>query len=526
MLFKLISNIMQYDAIFLSVPYTEPVPMVAPVLLSACIEKDGLKGKGIDFGLSFYQQFHNKPYWPILKSQLITGWLENTRLPKRAIIDILKFNKKTVLDIEEKYNPKWIGLSIFTLESIDYSQILIYSIRRYLPNVKIIVGGKGSESTEPQSGKRHYERYINSGQADLAVVGDCEHIIGKLLKEDAKGVIIAPSQTKEDLDNTPIPNWEHYDLHVYNDYYKSLQDEPYMAISSSKGCIRDCTFCDVGSFWPKYIYRNPELVANEIITAYKKTGIRRFQFTDNLINGSTSHYHQVNQILADNIPNTIGYSGYAIFRNKNHMPEEEFELASRAGCKEWAIGVEGGSEKVRFDMRKKVTDEDTDWSIEMLDKYDIEQKWLMMVGYPTETEKDFQLTLDLMSRWAHIGRKGKISISITPTFMLLHNSPLMQDKRLVNELGLEHNVRDVWGQKLWTSTTNPENTFPVRLDRWRRAIDLQEQLGYKWAETSPKELWIKELNELLELYKIKESNIIESLANAHKRKRTIPIFEN
>ena len=93
MLFKRISIIMQYDAIFLSVPYTEPVPMVAPVLLSACIEKDGLKGKGIDFGLSFYQQFHNKPYWPILKSQLQLGWLEHTRLPKRAIIDILKFNK-------------------------------------------------------------------------------------------------------------------------------------------------------------------------------------------------------------------------------------------------------------------------------------------------------------------------------------------------------------------------------------------------------------------------------------------------
>ena len=517
---------MPYDALFLSVPYTEPVPSVAPVLLSACLKRDNLTARGIDFGLHFYEEFYKKEYWPELKGQLITGWLQNNRIPRRAVIDMLKWTKRYVLDLKERYNPRWLGLSIFTLESIDFSYILIYTIRRYWPEVLIAVGGKGVESTEFKTGKNHYDQYIDMGLADLAVVGDCEHIIGKLIKEDATGIVVAPPQKKEDLDRNPIPNWEEYDLRIYNNYYDSLVSEPYMAITGSKGCIRDCTFCDVGSFWPKYIYRDPKLVANEIISGYRKTGIKAFQFTDNLVNGSVSHYRKMNEILAREIPNEIRYQGYAIFRGKQHMPEEDFELAARAGCGSWAIGVEGGSEKVRFDMRKKVTDEDTDYSAEMLAKYGIHQKWLMMVGYPTETEADFEMTLDLLRRWAHVGKKGGISVSFTPTFMLLHNSPLMQNTKLVHELGLSHNVRSVWGQKFWTSTANPDNIFPVRYDRWKRAVTLSEELGYPWVESNPKDLWYKELDELMKIYNSKKDEIEKELYESAKRTKIIPILQH
>lgn len=490
------------DIVILSVPYTEPLPMVAPVLLSACLNKGNIKAKGIDFSIEFYKKFSKKDYWIDLKHALTFGQIKESRLPRRIIVDILKFNKNFLVNIRQKYDPKWIGLSIFTSESINYSYLLVYSIRKYLPGVKIVIGGKGTEVTCSFRNKPHYQLYTETKTVDLAIVGDCEHTIVNAIKENAEGIYISKPQTKEDLDQAPIPNWDEYNLLQYAEF-SNMVVEPYMAITSSKGCVRKCTFCDVADFWPKYIYRDPEVVANEIITAYQKTGIKRFQFTDNLINGSVSHYRTINKILADKIPNKISYAGYAIFRNKDSMPAEDFELAKHAGCKNWFIGIESGSEKVRFELGKKITDEDLDWSTRNLAKQEIEQVWLLIVGYPTETDEDFELTLNLFRKYAHLGRKGLIKTSITPTFMLLKNSPIMQNVELREELGLSHNLGYEWADKFWTSTKNENNTFPVRAKRWRTVVKLVEDLGYPispMVSVNGYEKWLEEINSLEKIY--------------------------
>ena len=41
-------------------------------------------------------------------------------------------------------------------------------------------------------------------------------------------------------------------------------------------------------------------------------------------------------------------------------------------------------------MRKKFTNDDLDWFVTNLGKRKIKMKFLLIVGYPTETEEDFQ----------------------------------------------------------------------------------------------------------------------------------------
>lgn len=499
------------DVAILSVPYTEPAPMVAPVLISACLNKGGVSAKGIDFSIEFFKTFSQKDYWIDLKNQLVIGYVKSSKLPTRAIIDILKFNKRFLLKLKQEHNPSWIGLSIFTAESINYSYLLIYSIKKYLPDVKIVIGGKGSEITCANRNKPHYQLYVENGLADLAVVGDCEHIIADAIKENRQGIYFSTQQTKEDLDESPIPNWDEYDLGQYADFSNELVLEPYMAITASKGCVRKCTFCDVNTFWPKYIYRKSENVANEIITAYKKTGIRQFLFTDNLINGSVSHYRTFNSVLAKELPNTIAYGGNAIFRDKDTMPVEDFELAARAGCKWWAVGVESGSERVRFEVGKKITDSDLAWSVTQLAKHNIQQIWMMMVGYPTESQEDFELTLELFRKYAYLGKQGLIRPSISPTFMLLNDSPIMQDPMIRDSLGVSHNLNFEWSSKFWTTTLNADNTFPVRAQRWKQAISLLEDLGYEMRSVinmQGNDKWLAEIESLEKLYNEKKNTFI------------------
>lgn len=495
--------------VILSVPYTEPLPMVAPVLLSACLNRAGISAKGLDFSIEFLDYFFDKPYWTEIKNLLATGVAPVEKLSRRAIIDLLKFTRRYVLKIKREHNPEYIGLSLFTNESINFSYILIPYIRRYLPNTKIMLGGRGLELTCGIENRVFYEKYWDHGMADVLVVGDAETAIIEAVQNNVEGIYFAKPQTREDLENIPIPDWDNYRFDIYKKFenyaIQEGEDAPgynprYIAVTGSKGCVRHCSFCDVEAFWPKYIYRDGEAIAEEIIANYRKTGIRNFRFTDNLINGSISHYRKMNEKLAREIPNEIQYTGFAIFRSKSQMSEFDFELAKRAGCAGWTIGIESGSERARYHMKKKFSNDDMDHGIVNLHKNGIVQHHLIMVGYPSETEQDYLETENYLKRYAHLNGNKMIHVGITPTFMLLRNSPLIMDPNYKKDLGLKFDINNSLDRFFWTTDTNPENTFEARYNRWFRLVKLAQELKYTMHAGMPIEKYADELNHLKKVY--------------------------
>lgn len=499
------------DVIIVSVPYCEPLPLVAPVLLSACLENNGISAKGVDFNALFLDTFSDQSFYAEFKNFLVMGHLVSPKFTPKVFVKILKFTKKFFEDINSRHCPKYIGLSIFTAESLDFGLLMSYVIRKYLPGVKIIAGGKGLEVSK-NNNERHYDVWINHNVADIIVVGDAEFALVDAIKQNATGLIFAKQQTKQDLDNVPLAKWDDYDLGIYQKLAQKIDStatnqEPYLVVTASKGCVRQCTFCDVASFWPEYLYRDPEHVAQEIIVNYRKTGIKRFNFTDNLINGSISNFRKINEILVREIPMTIKYGGYAIFRGKNQMPEDDFALAARAGNDYWSIGVESGSEKIRYEMKKKFDNKDLDWSINNLYKYDIRQTWLLMVGYPSETEQDFNETKNLIKRYSHL--RDKITVQITPTFMLLDNSPLITNPDLAEKYGLSHvQHTDSFRNKFWTSTKYLDNDYPTRSQRWKELVDLTKTEGYQFGPGMPVKKWIEEINQFDRLYHEQSTKIM------------------
>ena len=478
------------DVIIVSLPYTEPKPMIAPILLSSCLGQKGITAKGIDLSIKFTSDFVNKPYWTKLRSLLSHGIVGNASVEKRIIVDVLKFIKIQLLDIKNTYNPKYLGLSIFTNESLNFCYLIIPYIKKYMPDTKIIVGGRGLELKCGVTNKFDYEKFNSCGLADLIIVGDSESSLVDAIKHQRTGLIMSPQQTKDDIENIPVPQWDDYDLKLYDrfkfDKNKLDEDQSYITVTGSKGCVRRCSFCDVASFWPQYIYRDGERIAEEIITAYKKTGIVNYEFTDNLINGSVSNYRKMNEVLATEIPNTIKYRGFAIYRGKNQMPDYDFEIAAKAGCSEWWIGVESGSERIRNELKKKFSNDDMHHSIVNLHKLGIRQRFLMFVGYPTETEEDFQQTLDFLKKYAPLNKDHMIRIYLTTTFMVLQNSPLILNPIYKEKYGLKFNKDDNhFSRFFWTADCNPTNTFPERVRRWKIFVETMKDLGYHFAPGTP-----------------------------------------
>lgn len=498
--------------LILSVPYCEPLPLVAPVLLASCLEQSGIPARGVDLNIEFLNAFADKPYWPQLKNFLTMGHLVEDRLPKNTFRDIMSWTRRFLRQLVEKHQPTMVGLSIFTSESLDFGLILSYLIRRHHPGIKIIAGGKGLE-VRGSDGIYHYETWIQNSVADLIIVGDAEFTLIDSVRNDRTGLVHAEKQNKDHLDLVPLPQWQDYELESYVDFaHRHGNDirtmEPYLAVTASKGCVRQCTFCDVQDFWPKYIYRDPVKVAKEIIHNYRSTGIKNFRFTDNLINGSVSNYRIMNQYLADHIAETIRYRGYAIFRGRDQMPAEDFKLAARAGCELWHIGVESGSEKIRYEMRKKFDNQDLDWSANQLVQNNIQQAWLLMVGYPSETQRDFEDTCDLLRRYQRWAPGKKVLVQITPTFSMLPNSPLLKDLELAQYYGIEHlQNTDSSINRFWTSSKYPDNDFPTRSSRFKKLVQLTQDLGYTFGQGMPIQKWLSEIENLDRIYEEKHAKV-------------------
>lgn len=509
---------MTTNVVILSVPYTEMVPSVAPALLSACLNNKGINSVGIDFSIEFSYEFYKKPYWNKLKLFLAVGTVDENYNYFRPLVDILKFIKKKLLDIKKKYNPTIIGLSIFTTESINFSYFLIPYIRKYLPNTKIMLGGRALESTCGIENKLHYQKYHDHGLADLIIIGDAEIQIIDAIKSNAVGIQFAGQQTQDDLDNIPAPDWSGYNF----DYYTELHDSEIatdqtrkflnpraMVITASKGCVRNCNFCDVKEYWPNYIFRRGENVANDIIKTYQETGISEFEFVDNLINGSVPNYRKMNLVLAEKIPRLIKYRGYAIFRDSQSMPESDFKIAAEAGCVQWSVGIESGSERVRKSMRKNFSDHDLDYGVNQLYKNGIMQTWLLMVGYPLEDQTDFQETISLLTRYKAMNHDDMIQLHVSLPFQLNAVAPLLKDQKYIDQYKWKDEEKNnAHFRYFWTTPTNAENTFEVRYHRYKKLIQLAIDLNYTFLYNIDVKKRLAELEDLKKIYDQNKKKVI------------------
>jgi radical SAM superfamily enzyme YgiQ (UPF0313 family) len=494
------------------------VPSVAPALLSACLNKEGIETVGIDFSVEFSYEFHKKPYWNNLKLFLSLGTVNNDFNYFRPLVDILKFIKKKLLEIKQKHNPTLIGLSIFTTESVNFSYFLIPYIRKYLPNTKIMLGGRALESTCRVENKLHYQKYYDHGLADVIIIGDAEVQIINAIKSNAAGIVFAKQQTQEDLDNIPSPDWSGYNFNLYHelhdveitaDHTRKFLNPRAMVITASKGCVRNCNFCDVKEYWPNYVFRRGENVAHDIIKTYYETGTTEFEFVDNLINGSVPNYRKMNLVLAEHIPKKIRYRGFAIFRDRRSMPETDFEIAAQAGCYQWSVGVESGSESVRKSMRKNFSDDDLDYGVNQLYKNRIIQTWLLMVGYPSETETDFEATMNLLSRYKAMNNNNMIQLHVTLPFQLNEMAPLLKDEEYTNYYSWDEQQKNTsYFRYFWTTTKNPENTFEARYNRYKKLIQLAQDLKYTFLWNVDFQKHFGELEDLKKIYDQNKKKVI------------------
>jgi len=444
------------DIVIISVPgVMRKAPQAAPALLRGSVEAAGFTCNTIDFNIRFYQDVKESD---ALETYFATGLNVEEQSRASALVEIWT---KDVL----KLNPKFIGISVFTYQNRVATQLFCQHIRR-LSNVKIILGGQGLSDGgilgAAGFGKQMYDEKLT----DFWIRSEGEISLVELLKNniDYPGINSDTFKQIDDLDSIPFPNYDDYELDLYE--FKTLP------ITGSRGCVRACSFCDIHDHWD-YRYRTGQNMADEILYLNKKYNVNEFNFTDSLINGNLKEFKKFTKITADfnrNLADPVKWSSQFIIRPPGQVDEQYWQDIAESGGGKLAIGVETGSDTVRTHMNKKFSNQDLDYTMTMLDKYKITCTFLMIVGYPTETEKDFQETLDMFTRYkkyTHI----ITNINIGSTLGILPGTPLYNNSK-------QFNIEVDKYENNWIALDNPELTLEHRIQRRHILKDHVLKLGY------------------------------------------------
>jgi len=434
-------------------------PPLAPALLKSILLESGVESRTFDLNLKYQEQLDDAV------QNTITSWIftPEIKISVNIFTQYQNFIKKQV-DRILLFDPTVIMISLFSHQSQRVAEDLCFQIKLKNPKIFIIAGGSGVHIHLNQFKQRWCDIMLNNNLVDTVLQGEGEHIIEQLLVDRKHGVISLPQLDNDELVDLPVPNFDDYVFSEYGDI-KDIS----LPITASKGCVRNCTFCDVAAIWPKFRYRRGKNVADEMIGIYKKYGINKFRFTDSLINGGLKPFRDMNTYIVENLPNVLEYNGQFIARDSKSMPPSDFELMKQGGCNKVWIGIESGSEAVRNHMKKKFSDVDLHYTAEQLIEKNITQYWNIIVGYPTETEQDWQASVDLIERY----KKYNHLIKIVPVgvFQLLQNTPITKSSSLA-ELEIESHINGGYTEYAWVSKLNPTNTFTSRVARYKELLEI------------------------------------------------------
>lgn len=440
-------------------------PPLSLAILSQLCTNQGVDHDCWDFSLEIYQDLPK--IWTDIDTFCITGRIDDSK--KQTLVSWIDQR----IDNIASANPGTrFALSLLSTWSIPMAELVCTSIKRY--GNEILLGGQGLAD------RAWTEDMFAIGNIDAFIVGEGEIVFPAWLRgeRDRPGLNNYDFEQIDDLDRyCVIPDYRRL-LDRYQ--YPWITKDADLFITASRGCVRRCGYCDIGHQWKKYRYRSAANVAAEMIAQYERHGIRHFFFTDSLINGSMKMLNELcDHLIAYQHANPdarFQWRGQYIFRPRQQVRPEAIAKMKQAGLDYVIVGLETGSDRVRYDMDKKHTNDDAEYFFEQFRINGIKCHVLMITGWVTETLEDHQDTLAIFQRWQRYVAAGVITgIELGSTLTILEHSPV---GNRAAELGIT-----LLGNRpyLWTSSRNPDLTIAERV---RRRIETHRvAMRYRWPIT-------------------------------------------
>ncbi len=329
----------------------------------------------------------NNLFYNLSDDNLKKQWLISSNVPfESSILEIIKKNhaKQYNAAINRLLNFEVVGFSCFK-SNFSATCEIVKILKSKRQDIKIILGGP--EITR-QFLKSHggFDDNLNR-LVDLFVVGEGELPLYNFMKGKKYAGKIARFEQLADLSSLSFPRYQGLDFSVYprNDA---------VALQFSRGCVRKCNFCSERLLYNNFRRRPAQSIIEEI-KYHKKNNIKYFVFFDSLINADITALMDLCEKIIDNFGSVHWEAQIAIRRD---MKQEVFEKMKKSGCYNLFVGLESGCDNTLKNMNKGFTGSDAVGFFSQLKKARLFFGVSVIIGYPGETDSDFEENMEFFIR--------------------------------------------------------------------------------------------------------------------------------
>ncbi len=333
-------------------------------------------------GLYFYQYLSMHGFEPVIVQNYATCNLSNL-LGKDTLAVCVSSNFILMNDIRE----------------------IAGQIKQIAPEVPVIAGGmlvkKVLDAGERFSKKtldylKEYQGKVDAfvieamGEETLIKVLNCVKSGSDLSRVpnvacfDSQGDLLFTPREKEQIhmDQTAI-SWET----IPEKYLRST-----LPINSSRGCFYRCRFCTYHWLFPEVHYKTVPVLTEELRKVGKLGFVKHVRFTDD---NFTANKARMKEVLKMMIQEKFGFT-WSSFARASALTPDLVELMKESGCEFVDLGLESGSQVILDNMDKRLKREQALAAVKTLNDHDIVSRGSFIVGYPGETEKTFEETLQFI----------------------------------------------------------------------------------------------------------------------------------
>jgi len=331
-------------------------------------------------------------------------------------------------------NPDVIGVSVGHT-NFKYSIRLMKLIRKQMPEVFVIVGGShvsyigekiigdfpdlfdiGVFSEGEETVFEILQKKMNGKKLDK--------INGTIIRKKDGGIVRNPPRHPScDINDFPFPDFDDFPLHEY--------PLPMLPVLTARGCIKDCSFCGFNGSQVagKYRERSIDNVINEIKWNVEHYERRIFLVGDALINATPRRLIRLcDRIIKEDM------DVYWLAEAFPNLTRKLCEKMYSAGCRFLWISPETGSPITANKMNKGVDLARAKIAIKNAKKAGIFTSVWFILGFPTETENDLEMTIN----YARELKNYMDECSFVP-FHLMVGSPIYKNPQQYNIKKIEDN---------------------------------------------------------------------------------------
>lgn len=453
-----------YDIIFCTLPVVAIDQIYsAPALLKGIVKSAGFKSRTFDFGIDLYKSCNkNLEQFTRIQNYFVT---QNLLLTKEDQVVLHNWYDHVATTLQTT-DTKYIGFSVFSNWTHRATLEILLKLKELDLSHKVVLGGRGLKTNTndtvvdllPNKSINDRIQWFgtllkNKELAQHIIIGDGENAVVEFLQTNT---------TKENNVvkgfNFPWPDYSDYDFHDY-----SWEGAPHLQVIGSKGCVRDCDFCDVKVQFGNYQFKDGYQLAEEMITLQQQYQINKFVLQDSLSNGSMKHFKQFLTRLCEHnasAAHKITWSGTYICKDMRNTAnvDEYYQKLSSSGAQGLTIGAESGSNHVLKSMNKKSSVEALFFELEKFKENNITCFLLTFTGHWSESHIDFEKHCYMILNLVPYIRHGTVSaLNLGDLFNVLHNTPSWNNEELIKDPYLFSN--------LWVAKNNTGNTFKVRVQR-------------------------------------------------------------